>query len=254
MGTHWYSLDGEPVYTVKAKNGKDRDTTLADARKMNLVPSVTGIIDMAAKPALVRWMQNQVLEAVITYPPPRKIHGSFEYLGWEKDIEKWKSKIIEQSKRIGKDAAKLGSEIHDSLENYFKGEEINENHRVYLDSVDEVLKDLEMCGYYPEKSFSHSLGFGGKVDLVCNAPDIIIDYKTKDSDDFSKQLAYDGHCMQLAAYRQGLNMPKARCYNLFISTKKPGLVKLIEWEEEELQRGWEMFKSLLNYWKLVNRI
>ena len=38
-GTHWYRAeDGAPQYTVKAKNGSDRPTTLGDARKMNLVP------------------------------------------------------------------------------------------------------------------------------------------------------------------------------------------------------------------------
>ena len=35
---HWYQQDGSPQYTVKAKDGSDRPTTLRDARKMNLVP------------------------------------------------------------------------------------------------------------------------------------------------------------------------------------------------------------------------
>ena len=35
---HWYKQDGGPQYTVKAKDGSDRPTTLRDARKMDLVP------------------------------------------------------------------------------------------------------------------------------------------------------------------------------------------------------------------------
>ena len=50
--THWYDQKGAPAYTVKAKDGSDRPTTLRDARKMNLAPSVTTILKVAAKPAL----------------------------------------------------------------------------------------------------------------------------------------------------------------------------------------------------------
>ena len=42
---HWYRGDnGQPQYTVKAKDGSDRPTTLRDARKLNLVPSVTTVM------------------------------------------------------------------------------------------------------------------------------------------------------------------------------------------------------------------
>ena len=45
---HWYTRSGEPMYTVKANNGQQRNTTLRDARKYDLVPSVTTIINVAA--------------------------------------------------------------------------------------------------------------------------------------------------------------------------------------------------------------
>ena len=41
---HWYTRGGEPAYTVTGKNGKERNTTLRDARTMNLVPSVTTVL------------------------------------------------------------------------------------------------------------------------------------------------------------------------------------------------------------------
>ncbi len=58
---HWYTRDGVPMYTVEAKKGGQRNTTLRDARTMNLVPSVTTILNIAAKPALLAWMQQQVM-------------------------------------------------------------------------------------------------------------------------------------------------------------------------------------------------
>jgi hypothetical protein len=47
-------------------------------------------------------------------------------------------------------------------------------------------------------------------------------------------------------------MPHARCANVFVSVTHPGLIKVHEWPEEELQKGWKMFQALLTYWKLKN--
>jgi len=66
-------------------------------------------------------------------------------------------------------------------------------------------------------------------------------------------VAYDEHLLQLAAYRYGLGLPEARCANVFVSVKRPGLIKVHEWEEKDLQRGWLMFQNLLSYWKLKNK-
>ena len=47
-------------------NGKERNTTLRDARQHGYVPSVTTIIGMAAKPSLENWKINQALNSAIT--------------------------------------------------------------------------------------------------------------------------------------------------------------------------------------------
>ena len=62
---HWYAADGSPAYRITGKNGKERNTTVADARKLNLVPSVSGIIGVAAKPALTVWLQEQAILAAL---------------------------------------------------------------------------------------------------------------------------------------------------------------------------------------------
>jgi hypothetical protein len=54
--------------------------------------------------------------------------------------------------------------------------------------------------------------------------------------------------MQLAAYREGLGMPSARCANVFVSRNVAGLVHVVEWEEKDLQKGTKMFVGLLDYW------
>src|SRR5216117_4037187 len=63
---HWYARDGSPVYQVEAKKGGMRTTTIRDAFKLDLVPSVTAILNIAAKPGLEIWKANQVLDSALT--------------------------------------------------------------------------------------------------------------------------------------------------------------------------------------------
>lgn len=245
---HWYNKKGEPVYEVpcSTKDG-NRPTTIKDARKLDLVPSVTGIIDMASKDALITWKINQVLDAAWKFRQTRI------------EEAQWKGMVRKQSQKISEDSAKLGNKIHNGLECRLQGRDAadkqTDEYDKYIDPVINLLGDNDLLGGCAEKSFSYKDGFGGKVDYHHNFNGgFVLDFKTKDKEWADKdQLAYDGHCMQLAAYREGLGMPNAKCYNLFISTKKPGLVRLHEWTEAEMQRGWKMFKCLLEYWKLVNK-
>ena len=101
---HWYDRQGNPMYTVIGKNGKERNTTLRDARTMNLVPSVTTILNVAAKPALNVWLQRQVLMAALTLPKRA-----------EETEEEWIARIMSDSKEEGKEAANRGTEIHASI-------------------------------------------------------------------------------------------------------------------------------------------
>jgi hypothetical protein len=236
---HWYSRNGEPTYTILGKNGKIRNTTLRDAREFNLVPSVTTILNVAAKPALTKWLQTQVLLAALTLP---KINDESE--------DEYIERILEDSKAQGRAAADAGTDIHASIQGFYEGQGYG-RHEPHVIACKEAL-----AGFYgpqewvAERSFAHELGYGGKVDL--HADNIVVDVKTKDFTDPAKVDAYPDNAMQLAAYRVGLGMPNARCANLFVSRSNPGLVKLIEWSEEDLQRHWAMFTCLLRFWELKN--
>ena len=94
-----------------------------------------------------------------------------------------------------------------------------------------------------ERSFASKLGFGGKVDLICQA---LIDFKTKEGDLVGEKI-YDEHKMQLGAYAygMGLDLPCGVC---FISRTDPS-AKLIMLEPVEVCRGWDMFMHLFRYWQ-----
>ena len=247
---HWYKQDGGPQYTVKAKDGSDRPTTLRDARKMDLVPSVTTILKVAAKPGLEQWKLEQMLLSALTLPKAPDEHEK-AYI----------ARIVADSKETGKQAAEAGTRIHESIESWFDGNK-NVQHRetaqAFEEAIFEHFKTHPDQPWLTERSFASNMGFGGKVDLYCAADQyapvgIVLDAKSKDFGPDDKVDAYDEHCMQLAAYRHGLGVPHARCANVFASRTHPGLIKVVEWSEEDLVNAWEMFQCLLRYWKLKNK-
>jgi hypothetical protein len=247
---HWYTRDGTPCYEIKGANGNMRPTTLRDARKLDLVPSVTTIMKQAAAPGLERWKINQTLLAALTLP---RIDGEPE--------EFYLDRIIRDSGEQARKAAERGTQIHAAIQGHYEGQSVGAEMWPYVKGAKEALDDR--FGKRPwkcEVSFAHELGFGGKCDLQdWQSPtyDLVVDIKTKEFDSVDdKKLAWDDHAIQLAAYREGLRMHPAmtNCANIFVSTTVPGLCHIHIWSEEEIQRGWKMFRSLLSYWQAKNKI
>jgi hypothetical protein len=235
---HWYWPNGLPAYEMDGTNGERRPTTLRDARKLGLLPSVTTIIKTAASPGLEQWKQRQVLLSALTLPHDPNL-GTDDLI----------TSILSDSKEEGRKAADKGTDIHAAVECYFQDRPLTG----YRDIAEQVQHELR--GYFgdlawpldAEKTFAHPLGFGGKVDL--HMPLLVLDVKTKEFTDAREVHTYDEHVMQLAAYRVGLGFPYARAANVFVSTTKPGLVWVKEHRGDELARGWEMFTALLHFWR-----
>jgi len=242
---HWYTKDGTPAYTTIGKTG-ERATTLRDARKLGLLPSVTTINGMLSKAGLNSWLQQQVLLAALTLPR----------LPDEPEAD-WLSRVMQDSKSTGREAAERGTAIHAIIQGYFEQMYMPEK-PAYLDGIDKALADA--FGNQPwisEKSFGHPLGFGGKVDLMAKpingqGTGFVVDFKTKETD-LDKVDVYFEHEMQLAAYREGLGMPTARSAIVFVNALT-NQVRLIEIEQDRLQKGWECFEHLLRVYQIKNGI
>ncbi len=245
MAQHWYDANGNPKYTVTKKDGKERDTHLGDARKLGLVPSVTTLFGLLAKPGLDMWKQEKLLDASWN-------HKNSLFSGY--DVYK---KVICSYCRDEQDKApKLGNEIHNALEEAYKNNNtfyVGKHEKIVNEVQKIIIEEIGRRDWKAESSFCHTDGFGGKVDLH-SEDGIVVDFKTKSTGDVKKMKGFREHIMQLAAYREGLAIPNARCYNLFISTETPGLVVLQEYTEKELSDSWEMFKCLLKYWQIDNNM
>ena len=242
---HWYTKEGTPAYTTIGKTG-ERATTLRDARKEGLLPSVTTIINLMSKPALSSWLQQQVLLAALTLPRESN-----------EPEQEWLKRVMSDSKATGREAAERGTAIHNIIQGYFEQMYLPEK-PVYLDAIDSTLKSAFGSQLWlSEKSFGHHLGYGGKCDLMAKPMNgqgsgFVVDFKTKDTD-LDKVDIYFEHELQLAAYREGLNLPNARCAILFVNGKT-NQVKLVEIEEHQLQKSWECFQHLLRVYQIKNNL
>ncbi len=247
---HYYTRAAESCHEVVGKNGKVRPTRITDARERGLVPSVTTIMDVQSKPALIQWLQNQILEAAMASP--------FNAEEWFE--EGWKKYIKAKSREIGEKAAKRGNEIHDMMESLYRNGTCvcSEEDLVIVNAASKVIYETfpTFKAWIPEASFAHTKGFGGRVDLYghdSRGNYIIIDFKTKDKTDVKDMVQYDDHCIQLAAYQVGLDLPATtRRFNLFISTNAatPGLCVLRECTK--FDKYIKIFNALLELWKAKN--
>ena len=237
--THWYDQDGNPRYTIVGKNGRERSTTLRDAREHGYVPSVTSVMGVAAKPGLENWKIDQALLSALTLPRQE-----------DESLDDFMKRAKADAKEQAIAAAKRGTEIHAYVESGFSQGIISKAYN----AVHGVLVDITGLeeGWVAEDSFCHPAGYGGKVDLY-HEDGWVVDFKTKDNleDKDPAKLVYDEHGMQLSAYAQGLKMDTPKRLSIFIDREDSELVLAHYWDDESHVRHAAMFNCLLMFWQLT---
>jgi hypothetical protein len=243
-GGHFYLPDGTPYYTVVGANGRERPTTLRDARKVGAYVGCTTIIRCAAQPGLQNWIAEQLLLASLTLP---RLEGESE--------KSWLDRVRKDAKEEGKGAADRGTIIHGALERSRKGQTVGMEFVPWIEAVSlEIEKHCGLQLWKAEKSYAHKYGYGCKIDLHSADPNPwVIDYKGKDDDKKDDLELYDEHLEQLAACRLAAGIPRARCAIVFFGRQTPW-AKFVEADEDDLVRGWEMFSALLTFWQAKNRM
>ncbi len=273
--SHWYDRQGAPMYEVQmtSKDGMRR-TSLKDARKLDLVPSVTTLLKAIAAPGLEIWKAEQLLQAALTLP---KQQGE--------TLDAYAKRIVEDSKQQGIAAASRGKQLHAAIEDYIRGI-IAPEWKEHLILLDKTLEQhgIDIHAGRSEHSFASQVGglwYGGKIDyhrrpeiinvngslanaelrVEYNLPNII-DFKSKDVIEPKKMLVYDEHCMQIAAYGYGLfgritsskpwEWEAFRGLNVFVGVRDAE-IRVIEHSPEDLEHGFELFRSILDFWTRKNR-
>lgn len=248
-GGHWYKPDGTPLHQVPKADGSGlRDTTLADAKKLRLLPSVTGITDIVAKPALMNWKAAQVAAAAFESPPTG-----------DESAEYFIERVIAASQQSVAGAADLGSRVHDALEKLLTigTDGVPADMWAYVEPVLAWKKASGITYNEIETVLVNvEVGYAGRCDVLgrdaTGAP-VVIDYKTRKTKPKQPCKPYDTQGMQLAAYavaHYGEDMlPQVKAWNVYISTTEVGRVE--GYQHESLLPHWEAFKAAAILWSHI---
>ena len=232
---HWYKHNGSPAYTIIGSNGKERPTTLRDARKLGLVPGVSTINKCAAAPGLDNWKIDQAILSALTLPRLS-----------EEPEAAYLSRIKLDAREQAKKAAERGTLIHAYAQKGFSASpqpSPREAMPYILCVKAKLLDECGPCDWICEQSFATDK-YGGKPDL--HSDKYLIDIKTTDKD-MAKLETWPEQHMQLAAYENGLGRNSRKCGILYIH-KDTAESRLIWIESKELEKGWKMFEALLSYY------
>lgn len=259
-GAHWYDANGCPHHTITDANGKKRNTTLRDARKMSLYPSVSAITKMIPNPSLERWKQEQIIEAAID----ARFNQSF------KDDE-YARYVMNQSRRKMVDARAFGSLFHEAVEVIAKtGFMTDDRFDPVRNHVIEYIRwarDTNLSVIKSEfTAVNPSIGYAGQVDMLarCEGKVTLIDFKSQNittqngvPPTIKDVNVYKSWAMQLAAYWHAdwEGKPKRRpvIMSVIVSSVSPCYPIVKRWSTEEIDEAWALFKTCNRLWQQVKR-
>jgi len=247
--SHFYTKTKDGVesrhYVPMAKDPKrtrpSRVTDLKKAAKNGevWVPSVTTVMGILHKEGLVQWLIGQHLEQA------HWVEGQDFGFATKEDYVREVRRIT----RIEMDKAPdAGTNFHKLMERYLKSYEMTTKDYQLCESVAEELAHKENISEGNVEVNFVSKGYGGQIDY--QPSDWIIDWKTKETKEkfIPGKMAYEDHYVQLAAYREAV-CSTARCANVFVCLET-GEVDFHEHKEEDLVKGYEIFKHCLAIWQL----
>lgn len=250
-GGHWYYPDGTPCYEIAKKDGSGmRSTTLADARKLNLLPSVTTILKILHKEGLVNWRIEQSCLAVLTTPRPA-----------EEPLDAFVERVLKTERVQDQEmeaARNLGTDMHNGLEALFAGEQISDELRPWIEPAYQFLKGFREWKEILTETILVGSGCAGKADFIGteDAVDWIVDFKTTKKVPDPKKGSWQEHQLQLSAYAnmRWFDIEEARAVhtaNLYISTTDCG--KFVWIENPPWAPTFDLgFEPILKHWQWAN--
>jgi hypothetical protein len=245
--SHWYAFENgiwSPLYTP------EKNYTLREARKDKeagriVVPSVTTIFKVLAKPQLVKWQMEQVALACWN-------SGIAPGIGKEDFIEQ----TVDTANNASKGAMDLGTRIHQSIEDCLAGRDYDADLKLYVSAV--MAKRAEMgirWSVVEECVGSTKYGYAGRGDDRTDETKTLRDYKSRKSNG-KKVAVYETDFVQLSAYmfaawgNEAFRSGTAELWG--ISTTEPGLLTVTTKTGPELVPYFECFLSLCNVWRHMN--
>lgn len=248
--SHWYGYDNGqwlPLYTP------EKNYTLREARKDQaagkvVVPSVTTIFKVLAKPSLDKWKAEQVALACWSQASkPDRCPGT---------VEQFVEQAIETASNASKGAMDLGTRIHAGIESAIAGGEWDADLDVYVQPVLAKRAELGIKESVQEQCVgSTKYGYAGRGDDRSDSTMTFRDYKSRKSKG-KKVPVYETDFAQLAAYSfatWGNDFFKRGSAEVWgISTSEPGLLTVTTKTGPELVADFQCFLALNTVWQHMN--
>jgi hypothetical protein len=252
--SHWYFPDGTPLHEVPRADGKgQRPTSLRDARKLGLFPSVTNVLSILAKPGLDAWKQEQAILAALTLP---RTEG-------ETLDDFAKRVLVDMTSEVGR-AADRGSAVHAAIEGYAQGRWLPEDKGVarLFEPARQWFDKEVLAVHSVEIATAHlEWGYAGRVDLVATLRSTgrptVIDFKTqktrRDKDGSFKPILHDTWPLQLEAYRMALasrdkGLADAAIASVVIGSTDPVPVVVKVWDDADKDGYFRAFLAARDLW------
>jgi hypothetical protein len=219
-----------------------RKTTIADARKMGLYPSVTTVLGILDKPQLMDWKLEQVALAAFNSPA----NGS-------EPFEVYHQHLLTKAFEQVSDAADLGTAIHAALEAHFKGAPIEAGMDTYVEPVARLIEREGIAFTEHElRLVNAQIGYAGTTDAVItrNGQTGILDFKSRKTKPGVACTPWETEPLQIAAYGVAKfgQIPKIGA-NVYISTTEKGRVEIWWHNYEDLTEAWKAFRSCVDIWQ-----
>jgi hypothetical protein len=225
-----------------------RATTLRDARKLALAPSVTNILYVYPKPGLDAYKQTQAILSALTLP---RNEGEGD--------DDFARRVVEDAQAHGKDAADLGSRIHDGINHWLTYKTFPpEDVLPYCKPVIKWLAEREINVLFAEQTVGSNRGYAGTLDLkggLVGHGLSVVDFKTQKFPKNGKPNWYKDWPLQLAAYAQAAAVPgesEPRLLSVAIDTDQPGRFEIKDWGRDIDRRYWYQFLNCFHTWKYDN--
>jgi hypothetical protein len=225
--------------------------TLADARKVLALPSVTNVLGVLAKPGLDAWKIEQGIMAALTLPRRQ-----------DEPLDVFAHRVAEDMGEQVDKAADFGSAIHAACEVYALNKQLPQDIRLlsFLESWFHWFDDnVERIAAVESVYVHHEHGYAGRVDMVALVKGIgwaVVDFKTqkvkRSAKGEAKPSFYEPWPLQLAAYRQAILASGAKdvkgLVSVVIDSANPGPVHVKHWNGIDY---FGSFLAALELWKYV---
>lgn len=240
---HWYTAEGQSAHVVIGKNGNERNTTVTDARKMGLYPSVTSILGIMDKPQLTNWKIEQAIMSSLTLPKEEN-----------ETLEEYARRIVKDSRESTKKAAEHGSRMHECMENILLKRAVSTDEALapYIKTFTEWAEKNVEKTYWCEKALVGA-GYAGRCDAYVKLRgigDAIIDLKNRKVNPKYDPF-YDTDCAQLWAYRAASENPKCACVSVVLASNDATKLTTKVWDEDELYQAGIAFCAMQKVWSWV---